>query len=493
MGDEAFNESILTEKLSKLNSSQQTLSRWCVSHRKKAKQVVETWETLFNSAPRGQQISLLYLANDILQNSRRKGSEFVNEFWKVLPTALKHVYDSGEENYRKVANRLVDIWLERKVFGSRGQNLKNVMLGQNPPPPKNSPTKNPSSSINGKNANPIKLLKRDNNSLRIKLAVGGLPEKILSAFHLVHDEIADEEVTLEKCRTAVSCVQEIEKEFAIQGSQLGPDAVDNIHQQENTLEQCISQLEKFEGNRAALASQLREAIQDQESKLELIQSELLVAQGQIERAANVRIKLTSTFSAPSTNQVLPEPTFPPPAQPPTNPAARTLSTTTLNPSISDEESKRAVAAAVAAKLTASTSSAEMLTSVLSSLVAEEVASMSNSSFKRPKLEKPAPFSDTRTSDGSANSNYFPTTQQAAAQSSTQALSQMNQLQAPFVLPPPLPLGAPSSSSPATQFPYGYAAGNLPPPPLLYRPPPQQYNPVGIGFYGQNHQAPVQRQ
>lgn len=83
------------------------LSRWCISHRKKAKQVVETWETVFKSAPPEQQVSFLYLANDILQNSRRKGTEFVSEFWKVLPTALKGVYVSGAENCRKVASRLV--------------------------------------------------------------------------------------------------------------------------------------------------------------------------------------------------------------------------------------------------------------------------------------------------------------------------------------------------------------------------------------------------
>lgn len=83
------------------------LSRWCISHRKKAKPIVETWEKFFNSSQREQRISFLYLANDILQNSRRKGSEFVNEFWKVLPAALKQVYENGDDHGKKVATRLV--------------------------------------------------------------------------------------------------------------------------------------------------------------------------------------------------------------------------------------------------------------------------------------------------------------------------------------------------------------------------------------------------
>lgn len=51
----------------------------------------------------------------------------------------------------------VDIWEERKVFGSRGQGLKDEMMGKTPLP---------SSASNGK-SNPIKIVKRDANSVRI--------------------------------------------------------------------------------------------------------------------------------------------------------------------------------------------------------------------------------------------------------------------------------------------------------------------------------------
>lgn len=49
----------------------------------------------------------------------------------------------------------VDIWEDRKVFGSRGQNLKNEILGKSPP------------VNNVKSSNPIKVMKRDSTSLRI--------------------------------------------------------------------------------------------------------------------------------------------------------------------------------------------------------------------------------------------------------------------------------------------------------------------------------------
>lgn len=73
----------------------------------KAKQVVETWARQFHCSPREQRLAFLYLANDILQNSRRKGAEFVGEFWKVLPDALRDVINNGDDFGRNAALRLV--------------------------------------------------------------------------------------------------------------------------------------------------------------------------------------------------------------------------------------------------------------------------------------------------------------------------------------------------------------------------------------------------
>lgn len=83
------------------------LSHWCIFHRKKAREIVETWAKKFHDAPRDQRVPFLYLANDILQNSRRKGPEFVNEFWTLLPKALREVVDSGPESVKNASYRLV--------------------------------------------------------------------------------------------------------------------------------------------------------------------------------------------------------------------------------------------------------------------------------------------------------------------------------------------------------------------------------------------------
>ncbi|GMI65016.1 hypothetical protein HRI_000170900 [Hibiscus trionum] len=514
MSNEAFDGQILTEKLSKLNNSQQSiesLSRWCVTHRKKAKQIVETWDKLFNSSQKERRVSFLYLANDILQNSRRKGSEFVNEFWKVLPATLKRVYDDGDEYGKKAVTRLVDIWEERKVFGSRGQNLKDEMLGKNPDP---SPPPPPAAAAaaavnNGKGSNPIKIVKRDAHAVRIKLAVGGLPEKILTAYQSVLEDNLNEDTVLNKCNAAVQNLSElgenVESSLA-QGNQNGSALLDELQQQENALRQCVEQLENIETTRAALIFQLKEALQEQESKLELICSQLQVARGQIEQGNNLRNRLslpplqghlTTTF-IPTVEAVAVGEQNIPSAQPSSTPPQPHLPQPVISfaPSkMTEEDNKKAAAAAVVAKLAASTSSAQMLTSVLSSLVAEEAASMNGSlntggfasglsmfpPEKRPKLEKPMPVSDASNSDIPSTTYFTPLQQQAintmplAPPTGMQPMSQGNQIQAPFASAPP-PSLSPANPS-GSQYmqstgmmigvmPYGYGANTLPPPPPL---------------------------
>lgn len=40
-------------------------------------------------------LALLYLANDILQNSRKKGPQFVNQFYAKLPLAMHKLVKAG--------------------------------------------------------------------------------------------------------------------------------------------------------------------------------------------------------------------------------------------------------------------------------------------------------------------------------------------------------------------------------------------------------------
>ncbi|KAK8533772.1 hypothetical protein V6N13_028546 [Hibiscus sabdariffa] len=349
-----FSEQILADKLSKLNSTQQcieTLSHWCIFHQSKAALVVATWDKQFHSSQMAQKVPLLYLANDILQNSKRKGNEFVNEFWKVLPAALKDLLENGDDRGKNVVSRLVGIWEERRVFGSRARSLKDVMLGEEVPPPLELSRKHTRSAS-------VRIVKRDSRSIKTKLSIGGTAEKLVSAFHLILSEQTNEDEEMSKCKSAVHRVRKIEKDVdiacSIAKNPKRKTLSKELEDEENLLKECNEKLKSVEANRAALVAQLKEALHEQESELENVRTQMQVAQAQADEAFNMRKRLSDEDFV------------------------STLSATTV-PSIdgdakAGETPKRtaaAIAAEVADKLAASSSSQMIMHSVLSTFAAEE--------------------------------------------------------------------------------------------------------------------------
>lgn len=58
----------------------------------------------------------MYLANDIIQMSKRKGPEFKLEFLKVLPRGFQMVSRDTDSSLHESVERIVNVWEERKVF-----------------------------------------------------------------------------------------------------------------------------------------------------------------------------------------------------------------------------------------------------------------------------------------------------------------------------------------------------------------------------------------
>lgn len=267
-----FKPHILAEKLVKLNSSQQsieTLSHWCIFHMNKAKNVVETWDRQFHCSPREQRLAFLYLANDILQNSRRKGSDFVSEFWKVLPDALHVVLENGDKSERSAALRLINIWEERKVFGSQGQLLKEELVGKN---------------LN------IGIISGHPPGFKLPNSGGNALDKIASAYQVLYSGQLDEETILHKCMNAIRYIEKVDKEIGsgISSEQLvRSGTVEEIKGQQAILMGCIKQLIDVQSCRTNLVSYLTEALREQELKLSHLQHQLQDAQSQSERAENL--------------------------------------------------------------------------------------------------------------------------------------------------------------------------------------------------------------
>ncbi|KND01320.1 uncharacterized protein SPPG_09088 [Spizellomyces punctatus DAOM BR117] len=116
----SYTEEALVQKLARLVETQDSitvLSQWLMYHRKHAGASVQTWARELHKAPSHRKLSFLYLANDVVQNSRRKGEEFVREFAKVFPETVPHVYRHTAPEIQQKITRILGILEERKIYG----------------------------------------------------------------------------------------------------------------------------------------------------------------------------------------------------------------------------------------------------------------------------------------------------------------------------------------------------------------------------------------
>uniref|UniRef100_A0A7N0VAU4 CID domain-containing protein n=1 Tax=Kalanchoe fedtschenkoi TaxID=63787 RepID=A0A7N0VAU4_KALFE len=476
-----FNPQILLEKLTKLNSSQQsieTLSHWCIFHMNKAKLVVETWDRQFHRTPHEQRLAFLYLANDILQNSRRKGSEFVSEFWKVLPNALRYVIEHGDEFSRNGAIRLVNIWDDRKVFGSRGQILKEGISGRMP------------ENANSKHSN-----------FKLRQPAANTFEKIASDYQALYGGDLDEDVILNKCRNSISSVKKIDMQVGADiesGNLNGSGLVEELQGQHGVLKDCVEKLVAIESSRENLVTHLREALQEQEYRLDHIRNELQAAQSHSDQAANLfhqlqnvtHVQLATGINGEANNTAAL--TYVPQNLEQSAPVmySRQMSST-VSTALAVDDPRKSAAAAVAAKLTASTSSVQMLSYVLSSLASEGVIGHPvkdpTSEYppgKKPKLDNsdqayipqpPLPLQKPFVHPDSFHKNVLTSTSQQVtsnelpstlASSAPQPLEQHHPPLPPFLMPQYIQNGGSINNSPYS-----------------YGPPPPGYSTVGAPVTG----------
>lgn len=84
MGEkEGFNTLDFEKKLSQLKDTQESiqgLSSWCLKQRAHHKKIVSSWLNVLKRVKVEQRLVLFYLANDVIQYSKRKNYEFV-ESW----------------------------------------------------------------------------------------------------------------------------------------------------------------------------------------------------------------------------------------------------------------------------------------------------------------------------------------------------------------------------------------------------------------------------
>ena len=115
-----FSEAILEKKLTELRDSQkeiQSLSQYCVHNRLHCKIIVKAWYKNLKVTAVARKLTAMYLANDVVQNSKKKGPEFAKEFGHVIKKAFEHLSSLKLEDKTILSlARLIAIWVERQIF-----------------------------------------------------------------------------------------------------------------------------------------------------------------------------------------------------------------------------------------------------------------------------------------------------------------------------------------------------------------------------------------
>ncbi|XP_045540109.1 uncharacterized protein LOC106711252 isoform X2 [Papilio machaon] len=113
---EEFNTLTFEKKLSQLKDTQesiQSLSSWCLKQRDHHKKIVSSWLNVLKRVKVEQRLVLFYLANDVIQYSKRKNYKFVESWGLNLQKATPLVRD---EKVRPKILRIFKIWEQRSVY-----------------------------------------------------------------------------------------------------------------------------------------------------------------------------------------------------------------------------------------------------------------------------------------------------------------------------------------------------------------------------------------
>ncbi|XP_065317623.1 regulation of nuclear pre-mRNA domain-containing protein 2-like isoform X2 [Gordionus sp. m RMFG-2023] len=113
----SFDVNRLKEKFYALNSTQdsvQTLSLWILHHKAHCEKIIEIWLKVFKKSNSKQKLNMFYLANDVIQNSKKRNSRvFVSIYKRAL---IEAVFTIKDESIKPPIKRILSILKERKFY-----------------------------------------------------------------------------------------------------------------------------------------------------------------------------------------------------------------------------------------------------------------------------------------------------------------------------------------------------------------------------------------
>lgn len=128
-----LNEKSLEKRFNEVSTSQgsiQSLSFFCLHYKNHHKKIAQIWLRCLQKAKVLHRLTLIYLANDIVQNAKRKNVlTFIDDFKNILKDTVPYLRD---EKIKKSVERVFSIWQDRSIFDAKFTNeLKGSLNGGN--------------------------------------------------------------------------------------------------------------------------------------------------------------------------------------------------------------------------------------------------------------------------------------------------------------------------------------------------------------------------
>ncbi|XP_066142988.1 uncharacterized protein [Euwallacea fornicatus] len=115
--DTEFSSLQFEKTLTNLKDSQESINQccqWCLNNRQHYKKIVTAWLNVIKRVKIEQRLVLFYLANDVVQYSKRRNYEYVDTWGTAIQKATTMVRD---EKVKHKILRIFKIWEQRAVYG----------------------------------------------------------------------------------------------------------------------------------------------------------------------------------------------------------------------------------------------------------------------------------------------------------------------------------------------------------------------------------------
>ncbi|XP_076267917.1 uncharacterized protein LOC143200984 isoform X3 [Rhynchophorus ferrugineus] len=112
-----FNALQFEKTLTNLKDSQESINsccQWCLKNRQHHKKIVNSWLNVLKRVKVEQRLILFYLANDVVQYSKRRNYEYVESWGTAIQKATTLVRD---DKVKHKILRIFKIWEQRSVYG----------------------------------------------------------------------------------------------------------------------------------------------------------------------------------------------------------------------------------------------------------------------------------------------------------------------------------------------------------------------------------------